>query len=272
MAYENFKPIIWSKYIQTQLAKTTVLQDICNTKFQGEIGPGKTVKIIGAGRPTVATYTPGSNISAASTPPDTSIFLAVDQYNYTHFIVDDVDEAQGIDGMMEAYMQESTRALAEARDLYIATAVKDAKNASATSSGNSTAEARTLVDAALQKLWENGVNVGDNVNIVVTPWFYQFLKASLTAELTANVDMIKNGKVGMYSGATVRMSNNLYNDATDDYMIVCTDKALAFAGGIHSTEAYRPDLQFGDAIKMLDCFGAKIVRTDELYVIKAHNS
>ena len=51
MAYENFKATIWSKYIQHELAKTTVLQEDCNTRFQGEVGLGKTVKIVG-GRPT----------------------------------------------------------------------------------------------------------------------------------------------------------------------------------------------------------------------------
>lgn len=272
MAYENFKPLIWSKYIQTQLAKMTVLQSVCNSQFEGETGMGKTVKIIGAGRPTVSTYTPGSNISSAETPPDTSVYLKIDQYKYTHFIVDDVDEAQSVDGMMEAYMQESNRALAEARDAYIASLVTEATYASASSSGNSADEARALVDAGLTQLWQNGVNVSDNVNIIVSPWFYRWFHASLSSELTTNVDMIKNGKVGLYSGATVRMSNNLYSDGTDDYMVICTDKAIAFAGGISKTEAYRPDLQFADAVKVLDTYGAKLVRPDELYVIKAHNA
>ena len=69
MSYENFKPTVWSKHIQHELEKLCVMQDCCNTKWQGEVGLGKRVKIIGAARPEVKTYTPGTDIEAAETPP-----------------------------------------------------------------------------------------------------------------------------------------------------------------------------------------------------------
>lgn len=274
MAYENFKPLIWSKYIQHELEKFTVLQEDCNTQFQGEVGLGKTVKIVGVGRPTVGTYVPGSDINAAETPPDNSIYLAVDQYKYTHFLVDDVDEAQAKEGLMQAYMEESTRALAENRDSYVAALATGAlaSMTSASTSAKTAANAKAAVDAGLAALYENGVSLSDQVVITVSPWFYVAFKNALTTDLTANVDMVKKGVIGTYSGATVKMSNNLYSDGTDDYMMIRTKKAIAFAGGISKTEAYRPDKQFADAIKVLDTFGAKIVRPKELYVLKAHNS
>ena len=73
MAYENFKPLIWSNQIQHDLAKHAVLQEDCSTLFQGEIGLGKTVKIIGVGRPTVGDYVPGTDIAAAETPNDNAM-------------------------------------------------------------------------------------------------------------------------------------------------------------------------------------------------------
>ena len=91
MAFENFKPTIWSKHIQQELAKLAVMQEDCNTTFQGEVGAGRQVKIIGAGRPTVRTYVPGTDITAAETPADTSVYLTIDQFKYTHFLVDDID-------------------------------------------------------------------------------------------------------------------------------------------------------------------------------------
>lgn len=269
MAYSNFKQTVWSKYIQHELSKITVLQEDCNTRFTGEAGLGKTVKIIGVERPTVGTYVPGSDISSAETPGDSSVFLSIDQYKYTHFLVDDIDEAQSQEGLMQAYMKESTAALAEARDAYIASMAAAATQMSASAQITSTAAARAAVDKALVTLWDNGVRLGDNIVITVTPWFYALLKNALTAELTNNTDMIKKGILGMYNGAAVKMSNNLYNDATDDYMMVRTKGAIAFASGIEKTEAYRPDKQFADAIKVLDTYGAKLVRPKELYVIKA---
>lgn len=274
MAYENFKPIIWSKHIQHELEKYTVLQEDVDTKFQGEAGPGKTVKIIGVGRPTVGTYVPGSEIDQAETPANNSVFLTVDQFKYTHFLVDDIDEAQAQKGMMEAYMEESTRALAENRDRYLASLASTARADMSTpsSSANTAEKAKKLLDEALVKLWENGVRTSDEVVIVLTPWFYMHLRNALTADLTNNEEMIKKGIVGLYGGATVKMSNNLFSDGTDDYLMVKSKSAVAFVGGIHKTEAYRPDKQFVDAVKVLDCFGAKLVRPKEMYVIKAHNS
>lgn len=272
MAYENFKPTIWSKQIQLDLEKELILVNDCNRNFQGEVGEGKRVKIIGASRPSVKTYTPGADIAAAETPPDTSIFLDVDQYKYTHFLVNDVDEAQSIEGVMSAYMKGSSRELADTRDEFVGSLAAGAKHISGSLKVETGTQAKTAVDAAFVQLWENNVRIGDNVVIEVTPAFYSLFKASLTELLTTNVDVVRKGVVGMYNGATVKMSNLLHNDNTDDYIMVRTKDAIAFAGGISKVEAYRPEKQFSDAIKALDTYGAKIVRPEELYVIKAHYS
>ena len=76
MAYTNFKPTIWSKQVQMDLAKLMVFREICNTNFQGEAGRGKTVKIVGISKPTVKTYAPGTAIAAAETPADTAVALS----------------------------------------------------------------------------------------------------------------------------------------------------------------------------------------------------
>lgn len=270
MAYANFKPTVWSKYIQHELSKMTVLQEDCNTCFEGEIGLGKTVKIIGVSRPNVGTYVPGSDIDSAETPADSSMLLTVDQFRYTHFIVDDVDRAQAQEGLMQAYLRESTSALAECRDRYIAATAAAGTLRSASLAVTNAAEARAAVDTALVTLWDNGVKVTDGVSITVSPWFYALLKNALTAELSNNAELLQKGVLGLYNGATVKMSNNLARDGADDCMLVRTKNAVAFAAGIEKTEAYRPDKQFADAVKVLDCYGAKLVRPRELYVVRAH--
>ena len=95
-------------------------------------------------------------------------------------------------------------------------------------------------------------------------------KQSFKQHYTDNVELIRKGVVGMYNAAMVKISTNLYNDGTDDYMMIRTKKAIAFAGQINETEAYRPEQLFKDAVKGLDTYGAKVVRPKELYVIKAH--
>ena len=41
MAYENFKPTVWAKKIQRELEKLCVMQEDCNTQWQGNVGIGK---------------------------------------------------------------------------------------------------------------------------------------------------------------------------------------------------------------------------------------
>lgn len=69
-------------------------------------------------------------------------------------------------------------------------------------------------------------------------------------------NLLPTGKTG--SGAT----DNVY------YNVLRTDKAIAFAEQIDKVEAYRPETAFQDALKGLYVFGAKIVRPNEIYVIK----
>lgn len=274
MSFNNFKKTVWSAKIQTDLEKELVLANFCNREFEGEARENEYVKIIGASRPTVRTYTPGSSLTAAEQPLDTSILMKIDQYDYTHFAVDNIDEAQsGNAGILAVDMSESAKALAENADAYIGTLAANATYISSSASGNSADEAKTLVDAAFVQLWTNGVRISDELELVIPPWFYSYFKSSLQASLTDNVQLIKTGVVGYYNGAAVKMSTNLYVDSSSDYYIMLrTRKAIAFANGINKVVAYEPESGFSDAVKALHTYGGMIVRPKELYVIKAHNS
>lgn len=272
MSYANFKPVIWSKKIEHDLKKRTVFKEDCDFRFEGDAGKGKTVKILGVGRPTIGDYT-GSSIGAPETVPDSSVYLLIDQAKFFNFQVDDVDKAQAIEGLMPAYMEEATRGLAEVEDSFIAEQVgKNAGGKSSSLSVTTEANALAAVDAAFVYLWNQGVSTKDKVTMYLTPWFYNLFKNKLIDLKTDNDGLIAKGVVGRYNNATVKMSNNIYNDGTDDYIIIKTSKAYAFCNGINETEAYRPEQLFSDAVKGLDTFGGKMVRPKECYCIKAHKS
>lgn len=269
MAYGNFKPLVWSAHIQHELPKFTVFQQDCDYRFKGEVGRGKTVKILGAGRPTIGNYD-GTDIGAPETVPDSSVLMVIDQAKFFNFMVDDVDEAQSVEGLMSALMEEATRAMAEERDTYIAQiCALGAANYSASTAVSSASTALGLFDAAIQTLWENGVSQKDNVTAYISPKLYRYLKESLIDDKTDNDKLVADGVLGKYAGVKIKMSNNLYNDGTDDYSVIKTSKAVAFASCIESVEAYRPEGLFSDAIKGLNTFGGKVVRPKELYVIKS---
>ena len=95
------------------------------------------------------------------------------------------------------------------------------------------------------------------------------LKQSYKQSYTDNVELIRKGVVGMYNAAMVKISTNLYNDGTDDYMMIRTKKAIAFAGTVDKVEAYRPEGLFADAVKGLNVFGTRVIRPKEIYILKA---
>ena len=270
MAYSNFKPTIWSKFIQTELEKKCRLVEDCWTQFEGDAKQGGRVKILGIGAPEIFDYVPGTGIPTPSVLEGTSIQLDIDQAKAFNFMIDDIDKAQSVSGLMETLIKEATAKMAKTRDSYVASLAKDSEYSSASTKVTTAADAKKLIDTALLALRENDVDIEDEVTITVSPFFYQLFRDAITELKTNNDELIKKGIVGMYDNCKVKLSNNLYNDGTDDYMLVRTKRAIAFAGGIDETEAYRPESFFADAVKGLNVYGAKVVRPKELYVIKAH--
>lgn len=272
MSYSKFKPTIWSKFIQLELERKCRLVEDCWDKFEGEAKRGKTVKILGLSGTTIGDYDPEKGIGDPETQEGSAVDLNIDQAKFFNFKVDDVDKAQSVDGLMEAYLSDAVNKMASARDAYVGSLASKATYTSDSLSVSTPAEAKAAVDAALLALRENDVDLEDDVTIAVSPFFYQLFKDALTELKTNNDRLIKKGVVGMYDNCEVKMSNNLYNDGTDDHMLVRSKRAIAFASGIDEIEAYRPEGFFADAVKGLNVFGATIARPKELYVIKAHKA
>lgn len=267
MSYENFKPTIWSHFIQRELEKKCRLVDSCWKQFEGEVQHGKEVKILGVGSPTIGNYT-GASIGAPQAVTGNDVTLAINQAKFFNFGVDDVDKAQSVPGLMEALLKEATHKMAVARDSYIASLAKGSQYYHDAGVITKSDEAKRALDKALLTLREHDVDLEDDVVIEIAPFFYQLLRDELAAMKTNNDDLIARGSVGMYDNCVVKLSNNLYEEDGVHHMMVRTKRAIAFAGQIDSVEAYRPDDLFCDAVKGLNVFGAKIVRPKELCVIK----
>lgn len=278
MAYNNFKQTFWSKHIQSENAKFCVLANLCDYKFEKDASHGEKVKILGITRPTIGDYT-GADIGDPEVVDDSSIYLEVDQAKYFNFMVGDIDKAQGQEGLMSAITEEAAKGLAEARDTYIAQIASlgaAGLNAAAGEQLDTQAKVKAAVDAAFTTLWDNGVRFSDDVYIVLTPWAYNLFKNELLELKTANDEMIKKGVVGLYNNASVYMSNNLYTHTDsgklNEYMLIGTKKAVAFASQIEKVVPYEPHGFFADALKGLDVYGAKVVRPKELYVIRGRQT
>lgn len=267
----NFKPMFWSKYCQTNLRKALILAKWCDYQFQGEIKQGERLKIVGVVRPTIQTYVPGTRLNIENLG-DNSQYLDVDQLKYFAFEVDDVDKAQSIPNYLETQFDEARDALADNADAYVGTLAKDADSDMTSESIDLSALTSMLapINEALKKLYANNVPQTTELAADLTPDHIVELRMELAELFTDNVEYVKRGALGKFANTYLRMSNNLYNDGVDTYEMVRTKKAIAFAGQIEKVERAKIPDGFGEIIKGLHVYGAKLVRPKELYVIKVH--
>ena len=89
----NFSPVIYSKQVQLAFRKKSVVEEITNSDYFGEISAmGDTVKIIKEPEITVKEYARGAQISPQDLD-DEDFSLVVDKAHYFAFKVDDIEEA-----------------------------------------------------------------------------------------------------------------------------------------------------------------------------------
>ena len=268
----NFKPTYWSKYIQTELEKALVIAKWSDYKFEGEIKQGERVKIVGAVRPTIGTYTPGTDINI-EVLGDNAQYLNIDYKDYFAFEVDDVEKAQSKPEYLEAQFDEAKKALAEKEDATVGeVAALGALNGMKSASIALASETSPLdsIDAGLVKLYKNNVPTTEELAADLTPEHITAIRSKLANLFTENVEYIKKGAIGKYNNTLLRMTNNLYNDGTDSYELLRTKKAVAVANQIDKLETTRKEKGFASIIKGLNVYGAKVVRPKELYVIRVH--
>lgn len=88
----NFSPIIYSKKVLKAFRKASVVEDITNTDYSGEIENfGDTVEIIQEPDISVVPYVRGQNLATQSLN-DAAITLVVDHANSFQFEVDDIEK------------------------------------------------------------------------------------------------------------------------------------------------------------------------------------
>lgn len=89
----NFSPVIYSKKVQKAFRKSSVVEDVTNTDYSGEIANfGDSVKIIKEPDITINSYARGTELSTQDLT-DADFTMVVNQANYFQFAIDDIEEA-----------------------------------------------------------------------------------------------------------------------------------------------------------------------------------
>ncbi len=271
MAFNNFIPSVWATKIEEERDGLLVASKLCNRQYEGDIKHvGDKVKINGVSRPTITDYDDVAGLAEMERPKDQSTLLEITQQKAFHFYVGDIDRRQSMGDIMEAEKKEAAAGLAEAMDSFIYGHYKEAGIVSTVESLTAS-NIMSTISGVLAKLWKNKVPRNEKISLEATPEFVEKLMLANVLVNTGNSGIITNGVVGTLKvfNVDVYMSTNIHHDSTNgDCIFVRTNKAIAMADSLKEIKAYEPANYFGEAVKGLQVYGAKVVRPSELAVIK----
>ena len=112
----NFSSVIYSKKVQLAFRKSTVVGDITNSDYFGEISAqGDTVKIIKEPEISVSSYARGTQVNAQDLD-DEDFSLVIDKANYFAFKIDDIEEAHSHVNFMDLATNRAAYRLADNHD------------------------------------------------------------------------------------------------------------------------------------------------------------
>ncbi|HSI87841.1 MAG TPA: hypothetical protein VK918_02215, partial [Pyrinomonadaceae bacterium] len=156
----------------------------------------------------------------------------------------------------------------------------------AVSVGNTIGSTVTPIVPTKDDAYEHLVDLGvllDESNIpiegrfvVVPAWYHGLLLKDdrfIKAGTVASDRRLANGEVGEAAGFRILKSNNVPNTAGSAYKIVAGHSiATAYVEQILDLHSYKPEKRFGDAVKGLHVYGAKVVRPLALAMLIADKS
>jgi hypothetical protein len=269
-----FVPVIYSKRVLKFFRKVSVVEDITNNDYYGEIADfGDTVRILKEPTITVSAYRRGTNIVPQDLL-DEDFTLTVDQANYFAFKLDDIEAKQTHVNWLEMAASSGAYAIKDAYDTDVLstayTAVTTAnKYGTASSSidlGFSAGEVSPLtVLNRLSRLLDDANVPTDNRWVVAKPAFWEQMNDEnsrlMDIDYSGDKGLIRNGLVnqGLIRGFRCYKSNNMPTD-TNDVVLAGHMSAIATASQISKTEKIRAQDSFSDVVRGLHMYGRKVLR------------
>ena len=269
----NFIPEVFSKLLQAKFYSKSILPEISNTDYEGEIsGQGDKVVIRTVPAVTINDYAGTITTQELTTA---KVEMLVDKAKYYSFKVDDVLAAQADINMLEAASTDAS----EGMRIAVETDVLSSAVTGATTIGAQTTitSSNILENILVLSKTLDELNIPEEGRfIVLSPEFISMLKQSelrqayLTGDATSP---LRNGLVGMVDRFKVFQSNMVYTpaaggDAGYTHVLAGHPKALSFASQFTNTETVRMESTFGDQVRGLKVYGSKVVTPDALCVGK----
>lgn len=268
----DFIPTVWAARLLVALDKSLVYgqANVCNRDYEGEIrGSGNTVKIASIGDVTVDDYTKDTDIGDPEILTDAEQSLLIDQAKYFNFYVDKIDRAQQNVDVLDEAMRRAAHQLRDYTDTFLATTMD-----AAIPGDNKLGSVATPIVPTKEDAYEHLVDLSvlldlNNVPttdrfVIVPAWFHGLLLKDdrfVRSGTAAGDRRLRNGEAGEAAGFSILKSNNVLNTAGTKYKIIAGHSiATAYVEQIVDVQSYKPEKRFGDAVKGLHVYGAKVVR------------
>ena len=287
----NFVPTIYSQKVLKFFRRASVVEDITNTDYTGEIeNYGDTVNIINEPTVTVSSYYRGSVVNA-QTLTDAQTTLTVDQAFAFSFKVDDIEERHSHLNWESIATSSGAYALKKKYDYNVLNAMISgaSTNSGLGTSGSGIAgvdtgdEASDLISKAGRLLDQNDVPQ-ENRWYVGSPILYEVLSKSASKLMDQSIvdsskeSPLRNGKViaGPIRGFTMYKTNvfDTGTAGTDEvnpsgsneyYSLAGHMSSTATASHIAKTEVVRDTDSFADIVRGLHVFGRKVLRSGAVF-------
>ena len=272
----TFIPTVWAARLLTALDKSLIYGQthVCNRAYEGEVRAfGNTVQIASIGDVTVNSYSKDTDIATPETLTDSDQTLLIDQQKYFNFVVDSIDRAQQNVDVLDEAIRRAAYALKDVTDQYLA-GLMDTAVPSGNKIGSVGSPKIPTKDDAYEYLVDLGSLLDEN-NVptygrfaVVPAWFHGLLLKDdrfVRSGTVAGDRRLMNGEAGEAAGFTILRSNNVPNTSGAHFKIMAGQAmATTYVEQVLELQAYKPEKRFGDAVKGLHVYGAKVVRPTAL--------
>ncbi len=278
MAVTNFIPELWAAKILRNLHNMHVFAqpNVINRNYEGEIkAQGDTVRITSIGAITVSDYTKNTNMATPQTLQDAQQTLVIEKAKSFAFSVDDVDRVQGNPAAFDEAAYEAAYAMSDVQDQYLANLYAYAGSFLGTDGSPKTLSAASdlypIITQAKVKLGELKVPDDGNRWLIVPEWGEGVMAQDNRFVMNYNPAIygtLLNGQVTKIAGFNVLRSNNITNDGSGNYRFMAGHPmAITLADQVAQVEGFRSQLFFGDVLRGLQLYGAKVVRPQALVTI-----
>ena len=290
-----FLPSVYSKKVLNFFRKASVVEAITNTDYAGELTAfGDSVKIVTEPSITVYQYERGADVTQTKLT-DAETTLVVDTANAFKFKVDDIEANMSHVNWREVASSSAAYALRDAFDEGVIAVMFAGVSASSPNhilgSDNATDLAAGTFDGTgnldigfaasehdpldilsrMARLLDEQSIPEEGRWFLAGPDFYEVLASTssklLSVDYNAGQGSIRNGLVssGKLRGFNMYKTNNIASTSNAAGKCIAGHmSACATAQTITSTEVIRDPDSFGDIVRGLHVYGAKVLRDDAL--------